>query len=192
MIALGAVLPFSLILSENISIGVSFLLLFLLWGAIYVITWSIYLGIKNLKKFKKEFLEMVRKSKKIIYICVFIGMLFLGLSFFETTLIALAIFIFILPYFWFLAKSIDEVSMVKNVKPGKLTVGDWLYKDVRVGKKLIKASWDGLGEKDINLLRKKNKLVRVRYGIPYAPVFFLSFLTLVIVWVTGFRGFFIF
>ncbi len=192
MIALGAVIPFSLDLFENISIGVLFLLLFLLWGSIYGIIWSIYLGIKNRNKFKKEFLERVRKSKKILYVCVLIGILFLGLSFLETSLIALAIFVFILPYFWFLAKSIDEVSMVKRVKPGKLTIGDWLYKDVRVNGRLIKANWDGLSEKDINLLKKKNKLVKVRYGIPYAPVFFLAFLTLVILWFTGFRGFFIF
>jgi len=85
--------------------------------------------------------------------------------------------------------------MVKLVKPGKLTIGDWLYKDVKVGKTLIKSDWNGLTKKDIYLLKKKNKPVRVRYGIPYAPVFLLSFLTLVLFWITdliGLRGFFIF
>lgn len=182
MIALGAVLPFSLNLFENINIAVSFFLLFLLWGAIYGIIWSIYLAFKNKKKFKKDFLERIGKNKKLLYLSVLFGIIFLGLSFFESSLIALGIFIFILPYFWFLAKSIDEVSMVKLVDPNKLTVGDWLYKDVKVKNKIIKADWNGLTKKDIDLLNKNKKQVRVRYGIPYAPVFFLGFLTLVVLW----------
>jgi Flp pilus assembly protein protease CpaA len=195
MIALGAVLPFSLNIHENLSLGILFLLLFLLWGAIYGIIWSIYLGFKNRKNFKKDFLRRVRKSKKILYVCLLLGIVFLILSFLETSFIFLAIFVFILPYFWFLAKSLDDVSMVKLVKPGKLTVGDWLYKDVRVGKTLIKSNWNGLTEKDIKLLKKQKKLIKVRYGIPYAPVFFLAFLTLAILWLTdliGLKGFFIF
>ncbi len=189
MIALGAVLPFSLNVFENLNIGISFLLLFLLWGAIYGIIWSIYLGVKNRKKFKKEFFKRVRASKKLLYISVSFGIVFLALSFLEITFIALALFVFILPYFYFLAKSIDETSMVKEVKPGKLTEGDWLYQDIKFGKKTVKASWDGLSKKEISLLKKRGRKVLVRYGIPYAPVFFLSFLTLVILWLMGFIGF---
>lgn len=192
MIALGAVLPFSLNVFENISLGLSFLLLFLFWGAIYGITWSIYLGIKNKSKFKREFSKRVSENKKLLYLSVFLGILFLGLSFFEISFIALGIFVFILPYFYLLAKSIDEVSMVREIKPEKLTVGDWLYKDVKVKGKIVKSSWNGLTKKEISTLKKSKKKVLVRYGIPYAPVFFLSFLTLAILWLIDFKGFFIF
>ncbi len=192
MVALGAVLPFSMNLTENINLGVLFLLLFLLWGAIYGISWSIYLGFKNKKNFKKEFQERFNENKKVVYLSLVLGIIFLFFGIFEISFIALGIFIFILPYFWFLAKSIDEASMVKLVNPIKLTVGDWLYKDVVVKGKTIKATWDGLNEKDISLLKKNKKKVKVRYGIPYAPVFFLSFLTLVVLWLMGFKVFFIF
>jgi Flp pilus assembly protein protease CpaA len=191
MIALGAVLPFSLNLSENIFIGLSFLALFFLWGAVYGIIWSVYLGIKNRKEFSKEFMSRVRKGKKILYFSIALSILFLALSFIESSLIGVAVFIFILPYFWFFAKSIDEASMVKEVIPRKLTIGDWLYKDVKVKGKLIKADWNGLTKKDIDLLKKDKKKVKVRYGIPYAPVFFLSFLTLVILYLTKTIPFFI-
>jgi Flp pilus assembly protein protease CpaA len=192
MIALGAVLPFSLSTFENISVGVSFLLLFLLWGAIYGISWSIYLGIKNKDNFKKEFKKQFNKNKKMLYLSVVLGILFLALGFIEVMFVAFGILIFILPYFWFLAKSIDEVSMVKLVDPGKLTVGDWLYKDINVKGKTIKADWNGLTEEEIKLLKKQKKKVKVRYGIPYAPVFFFSFLTLVVLWLNGLLNFGIF
>ena len=192
MIALGAVIPFSTNLFENINLGILFLLLWLFWGAIYGLVWSIYLGIKNHRKFSREFSFRVRKNKKMLCFSVFFGILFLVFSFFETSLIALALLIFILPYFYFLAKSIDEVSMVKDVKPDKLTVGDWLYKDVKIGKRLIRVNWNGLSEKDILLLKKRGRKIKVRYGIPYAPVFLLGFLTLAILWLINFRGFFVF
>jgi Flp pilus assembly protein protease CpaA len=182
MIALGAVLPFSLNLSENISFGLGFLFLFLIWGSIYGVIWSIYLGFKNREKFKKDFLKRVRENKKILYFSVIFGILFLGVSFFEISFLALGIFVFIVPYFWFLAKSIDDVSMVKFVGPEKLTVGDWLYEDVKVKGKVVKSTWNGLTKKEINILRKSKKKIKVRYGIPYAPVFFLAFLTLVILY----------
>ena len=69
--------------------------------------------------------------------------------------------------------------MIKSVTVNKLTVGDWLYEDVKVKGKIIKSTWNGLSKKEINLLRKSKNKVKVRYGIPYAPVFFLAFLTLV-------------
>lgn len=192
MVALGPVLPFSLSVFENLSIGVIFLMLFLFCGAIYGIIWSIYLGFRNSKKLKKEFSFRFNKNKKMLYFSVCFGILFLILSFFEVSFLALALFIFVMPYFYFLAKSIDEVSMVKEVKPENLTVGDWLYKDIKVKEKLIRANWNGLSEREISLLKKAKKRVKVRYGIPYAPVFFLSFLILAILWLTGFKGFFIF
>ena len=76
-------------------------------------------------------------------------------------------------YLFFL--SVDESCMVRKVSPLKLTIGDWLYKDVKIGNKLIKANWDGLEEEEILLLNKNKKDVFVRYGIPFAPVFLISF-----------------
>jgi prepilin signal peptidase PulO-like enzyme (type II secretory pathway) len=66
--------------------------------------------------------------------------------------------------------------MIREVKPENLIVGDWLVKEVRIGSKKIVPSWEGLSEKDILLLKKNKKKVLVRFGIPYVPVFFFSFL----------------
>jgi prepilin signal peptidase PulO-like enzyme (type II secretory pathway) len=66
--------------------------------------------------------------------------------------------------------------MVKSVSAGKLTVGDWLYQKVRVGRKLIKPYWEGLSEEEVKLLRKSKKKIKIKQGIPFVPSFFLAFL----------------
>ncbi|MFH1607704.1 MAG: hypothetical protein ABIA78_01075, partial [archaeon] len=57
--------------------------------------------------------------------------------------------------------------------------GDWLYNDLKVEGKTIKASWDGLNKKEIELIRGEYKEVKVKYGIQFVPVFLISFLILV-------------
>ena len=74
-------------------------------------------------------------------------------------------------------KSVDESCMVKEVPVSRVTPGDWLYRDVKVGNKILKATWDGLSESDIKILKRKNR-VKIRYGIVFAPVFLISFVLL--------------
>jgi hypothetical protein len=70
--------------------------------------------------------------------------------------------------------------MVRSILPSKLTVGDWLYKDILVGKTKIKANWDGLTQREINLLKRKKKKVLVRYGIQFAPAFLIAFILFIV------------
>ena len=100
-------------------------------------------------------------------------------SIFISTLVFLAILIIISPYIYFSAKAIDESCMIKKINTKNLTEGDWLYKDVKIGKKLIKAKWDGLSKEEIILLRKKKKDILIRQGIPFSPVFLISYLALI-------------
>jgi len=91
------------------------------------------------------------------------------------------ILIFIIPYFYLSAKAIDEVCMIKKISPKNLTEGDWLYRDVRIGNRIIKKRWDGLTKEEIKLLKKKN-YVFVRQGIPFSPAFLIAFLFLIYFW----------
>ena len=85
---------------------------------------------------------------------------------------------FVISYLYIYAKAVDAVCMVREVSVNKLTEGDWLYEDVFINGKKIKATWDGLLTEDIVLLKKCKKTVLVRYGIQFAPVFLISFLFL--------------
>lgn len=185
MIALGAVLPFSGSFSVNLKIFASFFFIFLFVGAIYSIATSIYFSLGNFKKFKKEFGFQLRKNKKLIYPFFFLGLILMIFGFSDSMFFVLGILIFILPYLYIYAKAVDESCMIKKIKTSQLTEGDWLYKNMKVGKKTIKATWDGLKKREIKQLRKKYKIILIRYGIPFSSVFLISFLILIYLWKTG-------
>ena len=185
MIALGTILPFSESFSSNLWIFSVFLLVFLFTGAIYTIFSSVFFSMKNLKEFKKEFNKQLTRNKKLIYPVLILGLAIMVFGFLDNIFLVLGILIFILPYIYVYAKAVDESCMVKEIRTSQLTEGDWLYKDVKVGKKIIKARWDGLKKEEINQIRKKYRTVLIKYGLPFSPVFLISFLILLYLWKMG-------
>jgi len=189
MIALGVVLPLFSNFTDNLKIFILFFVLYLFVGAIYGIFASIFFMFKNLSKFKKGFPKYFRKYKNIIFVINFFGLFFMVLGFENAFLFASGILIFVLPYFYFYSKAIDNFCMVHRKKGKNLIEGDWLIRDVKIGKKLIKASWEGLSKKDIELIKKSGKSIDIKYGVVYAPVFFISFLLLVVLYFLGYINF---
>jgi len=184
MIALGAILPFSKSFLINVKIFTLFFILFLISGMVYGLIFSLVLMFRNWKSFKKEFFAQFKKMKKKIFVVFLIGLIFMVFGFFENLMFFLGFFVFILPYVFIFAKSIDETCMVKKVKTKFLREGDWLYKEVSIGNKIIKAKWDGLSKEDIRLLQKKKQVI-IRQGLAFAPVFLISFVFLVILFYFG-------
>jgi Flp pilus assembly protein protease CpaA len=190
MIALGAIIPFSENLLVNVNLALIFLFLFLIVGAFYGMFLGGILLIRNKRKFAREFSRQFKSNKKLIYISIILGIVFLVLAFFESIFLYLAILIFITPYLYLSAKSIDESCMVKRINPNNLTEGDWLYDDINLGKRNIKAKWGGLDKDEIVLLRKRGKDVLIREGIPFSPVFLITYLVWVFNFWFDFTGFF--
>jgi len=184
MIALGAVLPFSESFFVNLNIFFLFIFIFFFVGAFYGLGISLFLGLRNFKKLKEEFFRQFNKNKKLIYFPMIFGIILMLFGFIESLLLFLGILLFVIPYFYLCAKSIDEVCMIKKVKTKNLTEGDWLYRNVRVKGKIIKKSWNGLSKNDVKLLKKHKKKVVIRQGIPFVPVFLISFLILVWLWLS--------
>ena len=192
MIALGAVLPFSESFYINLNIFFLFIFIFFFVGAFYGLGISLFLGLRNFKKFKEEFFRQFEKNKKLIYFPMIFGLILMLFGFIESLLLFLGILLFAIPYFYLSAKSIDEVCMIKKVKTKNLTEGDWLYRNVRVKGKIIKKSWNGLSKNDVKLLKKHKKKVVIRQGIPFVPVFLISFILLLLFyqWIELWFGFF--
>ncbi|MEK6906859.1 MAG: A24 family peptidase [Nanoarchaeota archaeon] len=178
MISLGAILPIYETFSDNLKIFFFFFLIILFVGLVYTIIWSIFLATRNLKGFKKEFKACFNKNKNITYLAMFFGLILVVLTFIDIYFLFFGIIIFSFPYVYFYATSVDESCMIKRIKPKDLTEGDWLYRDVKAGKKLIKANWEGLTKKEIQLIQKLHKNVLIRQGIPFVPVFLISFIIL--------------
>ena len=181
-VALGAVLPLYGNTIFTLELLFSFFLIFLLVGSIYGIFYSLVIGIINFSKVKKQFLVEFKKNIYLSIFATFLGIIFLIFSFRNSMFFYFGLFIIFILYYYLFVKSIDESYMVRRIKPKNLTLGDWLYKDVKVGKKLVRATWDGLGKEDIGLLQRK-KYVLIRTGLQFAPVFLISLILFVLVFV---------
>jgi Flp pilus assembly protein protease CpaA len=179
LIALGSILPFYSTFYDNLFIFINFLILFLLSGMVYGIFWSLFLTIKNYKDFKKSYKRFFLKYKKIFFYFFVFGISLIFLSFFNLIFLFYGILFIIIIFLYSYAKAIDESCMIKEINTSNLTEGDWLYKEIKIGNKNLKPSWEGLNKKDINLIQKNYKNVKIREGIPYIPVFLISFLVLI-------------
>lgn len=178
MIALGTIIPIYSNFSDNLKLILIFLFAFLISGAVYGLVASFGIALNNRKNFVKEFNKRFKKNKIRNLLFMFCGIVFLILGFvgINEYLFFIGILVFVFPYLYLFAKSVDESCMIKKVSGKKLTEGDWLYKDLKIGKKLLKASWDGLSKEEIGLIKKSKKEVLIRTGIAYTPVFLISFL----------------
>ena len=180
LIALGAVLPLSESFMTNLNIFMIFFFIFLFVGAIYGLIYALVLAFSNFKKFRKEFGLLMKKNRFFIYPVMILGLAFMiGGFIFERMIFYLGILFFIFPYIYLLAKTVERVCMIKKISSRDLQEGDWLEGNVKVGDKKIVAKWDGLSKSEIALLKKSKKQVLIKQGIPYVPVFLISFLILI-------------
>lgn len=182
LMALGGVVGFSLSFFENLWIFLYFIILLMFSGSVYGIIYSIVLSYKNRKKFDVEFKKQLKKHKTCFLISVVFAVLVLVfvLAIKEYLLAWLSLIVFVFPFLYVYAKSIEESCMIKLTNSKNLTVGDWLYKEVKVGRKKIKPSWEGLSEEDLKILKKTKKKVLVKEGIPFTPAFLIAFVVLII------------
>jgi len=188
MIALGAVLPFSRDFLTNLNLFILFFFVFLFVGAVYSLGMSVTLSLGNFSKCKKEFFRRLKNNQKLFYVPMVFGLFLMILGFIQYLLFVLGLLIFILPSFYFYAKAIDETCMIKKIKTSKLTEGDWLYKKIKIGKEAINPNWNGLSKEEVKSIQKKYKVVLIRQGIPFTPVFLISFLILIYFWKISLRN----
>lgn len=177
MIALGAILPLSYSWIVNLKIFGYFLLFFLLGGSLYALIYAFCLIGKNWEGFKKEFIKQWKNYNVMFLITLVFALIWILISYFvsQVLFVLLGLVVILFPVLFVFAKSVEESCMVRNVSSNKATVGDWLYKDIKIGRKTIRANWEGLSEKDLKLIRKNKKKVMIKYGIPFTPSFLFGF-----------------
>lgn len=182
MIALGTILPFSSNFFTNLKIYLLFFCLFFILGAVYGLFSSLILVLGNFGSFKNQFSKQIKLNKKLFYYSFPLCFLVLALGFLEYFFVYFAVLFFIFPFLYTYAKAVEEGIMVSYTDVSKITEGDWLYKDVKIGKKLIKAKWEGLSKDEIKLIKKKFKKVKIKRGIPFVPVFLISFVAFLLLY----------
>ena len=181
LMGLGAILPVAETILDNVLVFFVFILLLLSVGGIYGIVYSFALAMKNKKRFAKEFRKQAEERKNLLLLGIAFCLLSLILIVFfkDFLLLVFSAMIALSPVLFIYAKSVEESCMIVEVSGKNLTVGDWLYQEVRVGRKKIKPNWEGLSEKEVEMLKNVRK-VKIKQGIPFVPVFLISFVLLIL------------
>ncbi len=180
LMGLGGILPYQNLM-DYLYIGMGFIFLLFLVGAIYTLIYSGFLVAINWKKFVREFKKLISKSKIYFYfsVLIFLTLIFLIFNFQNSLFIFSFLILSLMHPLYIYSKAIEISCMIKLTSPNKLTEGDWLEKDVKIGNKFIKKSVHGLSKKDIEFLKKTKKKVWIKNGIPFSPAFLIAFLIMV-------------
>ena len=149
---------------------INFLFFSIIFASIFLVFYSIYLYLKNYKINK-------------LYFFLFL----LSIILFTYFLIKSSIFliIFTLPIFYFIFiffKRIEKDFFIVKRKLKDLVLGDWIFEDVKVKKKVVYKKSDfhlGINQKQLSFLKKnfsQNKEFLVKDGIAFIPFLFGGFL----------------
>jgi len=176
------VLPLSFNWIVNFEIIGLFIVLFLELGSVYALVWSLFLVVKNWNEFKNEYKNQWQNYKKMFLIAIIFVILWTVFVFAisQVSFIFIGLIVILFPILFMFAKAVEESCMVKKVQPRKVTEGDWLYKDILVKGKKIKANWEGVSRKDLKWIKKHGKRkISIKQGIPFTPSFLFAFIALI-------------
>jgi len=180
LMALGTILPLSYNWITNLKIFGYFVLLFLITGSIYALIYAVFLVFKNYKNFKKEFIKQWKNYQKMFLISLVFVIIWVNVIYFisQIRFILIGLIILLFPLLFVFSKSVEETCMVKSVSSNKVTIGDWLYRDILIGKKKIKSNWQGVSKSELKSIRKYKRNILIKYGIPFTPSFLFAFIGL--------------
>lgn len=161
-------------LSSTLSLPLVFLVNLFFVGSAYGLLISSFLIIRHKENFFREF--NIKKGSVNVSPYALLAVLLVVFSFLVENYIFVgaAILTLILPYAYLASKIIEEIGLTREISAMQLQEGDWIVREVRVGKKVIRPSWEGLGMREIKLLQKSKKKVLVKSGIPFVPALFIA------------------
>lgn len=182
LMGVGVILPY-MKFSDLLTLPLFFVLLLFSVGAVYSLGYSIFLVASRFSKFSREFAKKVRKTSKWYVIAFFVFLVAIIFIFGRLGWLTAGSSIFFVFLYYYLY-SLDR-CMIVEIIPSKLSEGDWLERDVKVGGKWIRKSVHGLSLEEIVWLKKNRKSVFVKEGIPFVPAFLFALVIMVLVWSGG-------
>lgn len=174
-------------------------------GAVIGVIYSTVLFFRNRKKVSREFSKSRQKRSSFEKAAILLSILALVIIFFSSRfypdwqlramMLSLPIAALGMFYLSIFLNAVQECCMNRLISPEKLTEGDWLAQDVVVaGRVVVKKSRTGLElpelKRILSLQRKgRIKLIKVKYGMPFVPSFFLGLLAAIIMRILSIRIF---
>ena len=160
---------------DSFNFMITFLTFSILSGCVFMIFYSIILYLKNYKINK-------------IYLFLFFVNLCLLFYFYIKQNILFSIFSIILCLFLIIFfRKIEKDFFVVKKKLSEITLGDWVFQDIKKNKKIIFTKKDfhlGIDEKQLKTLKKNfslSKVFLVKDGIAFIPFLFCGFMIYLIV-----------
>jgi len=187
LMGLGGVLPFESA-QDFLVIGIGFIFLLFLFGALWTLAYSLYLVNKNKKLFAISFKKGFKDHKKLFYYDAALVLVFLiGIISYQLySILWSVILVAALPFLFVYVKAVEISCMVVLKNPKELTIGDWLEKDVVIKGKTIKKTVHGLSNEDIKKITKARKKVFIKEGVPFTPAFLIAFIVGIYAWLRYF------
>jgi len=183
LMGLGGIWPYAGFL-DYLYIGLGFIFVLFIAGAIYTLVYSLFLISRDWNKFGKEFKNEFGKNGNWFYLGVLLLVVFeiiLWINFGYSSFNVLILILVLLPLLFIYTRAVEKACMIKLKGSGELVEGDWLEKEVKIGKKVIRKSVHGLSSEEIKLLRRAKRKVWVKDGVPFTPAFLIGFLIMVVV-----------
>ncbi|MEN9626678.1 MAG: hypothetical protein RL557_1006 [archaeon] len=189
LIALGPIMPLSLDWIINLKIFGVFIAGFLLGGSVYVFVWSLVLVLLHFRKFSREFSKQILQNKLfVIYSVIICGVLGIA-SYLFFPLFYFGLLVLLFPLLLLFARAVEESCLIVSLPVQGITEGDWLYEDIFVGGRRIKANWEGVSKTELLLIQKKyRRKILVKQGIPFTPGFLIGLC--VVLWASQHWGWF--
>jgi Flp pilus assembly protein protease CpaA len=176
--ALGFVLPDQLEfgVSTNLPFPMTLLFNFLLVSLVYLIAYSLVLGLRN-RTVNKRYAEHLYKERyKLMGMTAFFFAFCWGFAFFmhymgfnAMNVMQMAMLPFLLTFillFSYYAKIVEKNLFKRKVKTSELREGDVI----------LDGRWRGLTKKEIAEIRRKGKYAWIKEGVRFAPVFIITML----------------
>ena len=194
---IGAVLGIDLTNPLSSIIVILFVLLLIFIGAIYGIIYSALLAINNKSKFKKAFKENLKdfnilaKFSAVVLIIGILSLILVTIQQLALLIFGVSIIFFLGIYSFIFTKSVEDSCLFQKVKAKQLTEGDWVAETLKIkGKTIITEDNLGITKEQINKLKNYKKLILIKIGIPFIPVFLLAFIVFVLSkgWLLGIIG----
>jgi len=156
---------------------VVFVFLMFLCGGIYGLLYSAVLYFKSFKESNVRIKKQLVRLKFVWFLVL--GVVLMVLGYFVFLSFVVGIFVILFPLLLAFARGLEEVVMIRTISGKSLREGDWLVEDVRVGRKVVKATFDGVSKEEMEIL-KNQKRVKIKDGLPFVPSFLFGFIVYIL------------
>lgn len=186
LMALAAILATAPAFAKISPVGEPFLLSFMMnifvFGFAYGLIYSASMAVKNRRKFSPEFrkisskIRLIRIAIWILSAVVFVlsAILFFTHSIFALPVLIISLVFFISPLLFAFVKAVENSSMIMLMRPNELAEGDCLIGIIKLKNRTIKPGVHGLSAGDIAALKKENRRVLIKQGLPFVPIFLIA------------------